>query len=241
MGERSLGARIYPGMDSSQSQTWGDLDVIPRAHRIFVANYDELASRLRIQEDPQKWLAVGSGGHDPLLREVDRLLHNFLAAAYTLSATIYKVAERRWAQGTDEREAYEAENARRGGVSAFVFGLRNIAQHDTIPLARGQLSWQRNLDGSGTFSGSINLDREALLSLDWRRSLRGREYLDGLGHDPDLREITETFTRGAVAFTAWVYDQIKGDVALLPPQLRRAAKEWRASINDPEPPEVYDA
>ena len=222
-------------MDSSDIETWDDLDVIPRAHRIFVANHDELASKLRILDDPGQWLPIrssGSGNLIPFLHEVERLLHNFLAAAYTLSSTIFKVANRRWALGTEERSAYEAENPfRQPGVSAFVFGLRNIAQHDTIPLAWSHSSARRNPDGTFTLTESMTLIREALLKLDWSRGQLGRKYLDELEHDPDLREIIERFSSVAMTFTAWVYDQIRDDVALLPPHQRRAAERWRASIS----------
>jgi hypothetical protein len=186
------------GMDGSQSQTWGDLDVIPRAHRIFVANYEELVSKLRVLEDPGRWLPIKSPASTELpvfLNEVERLLHNFLAAAYTLSSTIFKVAKRRWALGTKEHSAYETHNPfRQPGVSAFVFGLRNIAQHDTIPLAWSNSSARRSPEGTFTLTESMTLNREQLLKLDWSRGESGRQYLDALDHDPDLREMAASFT-----------------------------------------------
>ena len=68
--------------------------------------------------------------------------------------------------------------------------------------------------------------------LEWdKRHRSGRQYLDELGHDPDLRKVIESFTHDAVTFTAWFYDQIADEVALLPPERRRQAKTGRASID----------
>jgi hypothetical protein len=223
-------------MDDSQSQTWRDLDAIPRAYRIYLVNYEELARKLRVLDDPGQWLpiiSVGSGALIPFLQEVERLLHNFLAAAFTLSSTINAAASRRWSGDTRKWSAFEKETPfRRPGAPAFVFGLRNLAQHDIIPLTSSQASAQRNPDGNFTLTHSIILDSEALLGLEWdKRHRSGRQYLDELGHDPDLRKVIESFTHDAVTFTAWFYDQIADEVALLPPERRRQAKTWRASID----------
>jgi len=91
-------------MDDSQSQTWRDLDAIPWAYRIYLVNYEELARKVRVLDDPGQWLpiiSVGSGALIPFLQEVERLLHNCLAAAFTLSSTINAAAPRLWAEAAE--------------------------------------------------------------------------------------------------------------------------------------------
>jgi hypothetical protein len=232
-------------LDDAQSQTWRDLDGISRAHRIYLANYQELDDKLEVPDDPGQWLPISNQGSGRLIRflgEVERLLHNFLAAAYTLSSTLYTVANRRWPRGTRERQAYEQETPfRRPGIIAFVYGLRNLAQHDTIPLTFNREEWRRNPDGSTTWTASIILNRDALLRLDWGEEATkgtkqppenrlGREYLDHLGHDPDLRQVIREFSPAAVRFTAWFFDHMADDFGLLPPEHQRLAQEWRGSI-----------
>lgn len=221
-------------MDESELDTWRDLDAIPRAHRIFLANYEELARKLAVLDDPARWLPIRSEGSElfvPFLQEVERLLHNFLAAAYTLSSTIFKVADRRWKKGTQQRRRYEQESPYlRQGVTAFVYGLRTLAQHDTVPLTSAHSSAHRLPDSTFTWEESIRLDRSALLRFDWERSQAGRQYLEEFGDDPDLRSTIEDFKGAVIPFTGWLYDQISGDVARLPSQQRQAAAAWRASI-----------
>jgi hypothetical protein len=70
-------------------------------------------------------MPIGSEGSVrlvPFLQEVERFLHNFLAASYTLSSTMFKVADRRWKKGTHQRQRYEQESPfLRPGVTAFVY------------------------------------------------------------------------------------------------------------------------
>jgi hypothetical protein len=76
----------------------------------------------------------------------------------------------------------------------------------------------------------MRLDRLALLKFDWEGNQSGRQYLEDLGHDPDLRSTVEDFKEAVAPFTRWLYDQISGDVTRLPSQQRQAAAAWRASI-----------
>jgi len=59
---------------------------------------------------------------------------------------------------------------------------------------------------------------------------RADEYLEDLGHDPDLRSTIEDFKEAVAPFAGWLYDQMSGDVARLPSQQRQASAAWRASI-----------
>lgn len=190
-----------------------DLGTVLTARRILHGNFGELKRTLCITDDAAAWFNLldlrNQEASATFRDEIDRLLHNFLSAAYTLSATEYKIAQRRWPKGSRERDAFDQETPYlSAGVSAFVFGLRHATQHERIPFAFANTRASQVRPGEWNMRARFTLSRDDLLALDWTSDVseRGRAYLTSLDGDPDIRETVEEFMADAWRFTTWIHD-----------------------------------
>lgn len=194
-----------------------DLGSILTSRRIFHGNHAELMRALQVTDDPGQWLPLMDITEPERFAqfrdELDRLLHNYLSSAYTLSSTEFSVAARRWPKGTADREAYERTTPyNKTGSTAFVFGLRHATQHERIPFTWASWDAAQVSPGGWQMDARFVLPRDELKKLDWSRSpvaKAGREYLESLSSDPDLRQIVEAFSTEAWSFAGWMQDRFQ--------------------------------
>lgn len=196
---------------------WQDLRRVEASGKVFHGNHHELKVATLIVDDPEQWLPLISTdnreGHARYLDNIDRLLHNYLAAAYSLSTCMYKVFQRRGWAARPEGAAYLSRTPiKQPGLPAFMFGLRHVAQHDRIPLTVSYDKGCRDGTGQMVMESYFAVSLDGLRLLDWSKSKESREgfkYLHGLSEDPRLDQLAPQFTTELLRFTLWFKSELR--------------------------------
>src|SRR5262249_5231062 len=145
----------------------------------------------------QLWRDDRRAEFEQFLDEVDRLLHNYVAAAGTLAEHTRRV----WRRRPPRDVALSDECDRRvketfdGPLPQFVKGMRNYTLHHRLPIARGRLSGRA---GEAPVS-LITIERNDLLKTD-KWSKRAREYLASAPSEIDIAEVVEEYTDAVAGF-----------------------------------------
>jgi hypothetical protein len=135
----------------SASPGWAALTRIRRLRRtlaILLANSGDLRAALDFFADPTRSLALWSierrAEFDQFLGEIDRLLHNFLAAAKTLVDHTRRIMNEAY-DGSDLMTQYSAEVERlfSDGPPTFVQDLRNYFLHYDLARSTGRMHQSR--------------------------------------------------------------------------------------------------
>lgn len=217
-----------------QSPGWelrSELNYVITARRVFLGNHAELQHAVTVVHRPDEWLPIidDDGTYAVFSDELDRLLHNYLASAYSLSSVAFKVAKKRWG-GSRAMHDYLAE-APFGNdpISDFMFGLRSASQHERIPLSPLRQRVFGGDDGPRLVEAFI-LNVEDLRALDWSRAERALTYLNALDEDPDLLSLVEHFTSAMWKFTLWFEQAF---MRRFKPEFKELAllnEEWKGGI-----------
>jgi hypothetical protein len=182
-----------------------ELAGLARSYKVFLGNDAELRDYLRRHSELpmalELWRVENREGFERFLDEIDRLLHNYVAAAGTLRDHTLRV----WKKHAPADEAVLAEYERRklstfadSGVAQFVLRLRNYTLHRRLPIARGRLSWTEDQD----LNSMIFLERDELLRWDeW--SPPARRYLQDASDDVNLAEVVDEYSSAVVEFNTW--------------------------------------
>ena len=91
----------------------------------------------------------------------------------------------------------------RPGLTAFVFGLRHLAQHQRIPLTTSGTRGWRDEAGRLVSEDYFMVILDGVRRLDWSRDKRGAAYLQTLTEDPRLNHLISTFTTELLRFAFW--------------------------------------
>jgi tRNA nucleotidyltransferase/poly(A) polymerase len=130
-----------------------DIDRVFRSFYVFVRNAAELRDLIASQQRLDKAMLTPHDEIDRALDEIDRLLHNFLAACFTLYSHEQKLRKRYLT--AEELAEYDRRSPAKHDVYKLVQELRNSAQHSRLPLVRQQLSARLDkgklTGGSATF------------------------------------------------------------------------------------------
>jgi len=191
-----------------QTEGWrlrAALSNLGRTYRVFIGNHRELREYLEAHRSgpaaAELWRDDRRDEFERFLDEVDRMLHNFVAA----SATFVDHTRRLWKKHPPASAELDAEYQRRiaetfasSPLAAFVKGLRNFTLHRSLPIARGQLSWSQ---GMSEPVSRIYLERDDLLKGDW--SSRARAYLDSASAEIDLAKVVDEYARLVYEFMDW--------------------------------------
>ena len=213
MAVKSLGR--YREMQRALRETDGallhsDLLALKRSLGVFTGKCDELLGFLRTTDDPddqlralQLWSLDNREGFDRFLDEVDRLLHNAVAAAMSLREHSYRVRDK-WLQPghadrlREKHDQHVRQVFTQSETAQLVHGLRNIIQHRKLPRLLGHAGWTRG----GPFTSEIHVDADDLLEWDgWTPEMR-----DALerGEPPvELGEIITAHRYSVVGFHDW--------------------------------------
>jgi hypothetical protein len=183
-----------------------ELAGVARSYWLFQGNAREFAAFLgRFDTDAtarvELWALKNRKGFDAFLDEVDRLLHNYLAAASTLR----NHTRRLWQQHPPADPALIAEYEERmkdafaeSPLVQFVQGLRNYATHSQLPVARGRLTWTPDAGDHST----VELSKSKLLESD-RWNTAAKEFLDSAAEQIDLRILVSAYTAVVEEFNEW--------------------------------------
>jgi hypothetical protein len=175
------------------------LRLVGRSLGLFTSN----AAQLRVQIDEEQTLKTFLAiGNDPVERdrhldEIDRLLHNYLASAFTLREHTLKVSNK--LSDSALKVAYADHSPFDEPVSVIIKQLRNDTQHAHLPVIQQHVSITTQPEQ--TFTARLVLPRGYLNGL----NLNGptRQYVDDLTDDPALGDLVDTYTLGVEQFTQW--------------------------------------
>jgi hypothetical protein len=185
---------------------YDELAAVARSYRLFVANTQEFERFLGhfdtdVTARLELWDERNRQRFEAFLDEVDRLLHNYLAAA----STVRDHTRRLWQQHPPADAAATAEYERRvrdtfaeAPLAQFVQRLRNYSMHSKLPIARGQLTWSREHGDHST----VVLSKEALFRWnDWNAP--ARRFIETADENIDLRVVVRDYTAIVHDFNQW--------------------------------------
>jgi hypothetical protein len=187
--------------NSAQLRLVRDFEGVRQTNRVFLGNERELSEFLIKTSEPSVALQIWNLDNRPLfnrfLDEVDRLLHNYVAAAGSLRDHTRRV----WKKylPADDYEDHARATFAESGVSMFVQKLRNYSLHARLPIAQGHMSWERDKELKAT----VKLRRGELLGWSgWNASARA--YIEGFAdEDIELPSVVTAYTSVVIDFTEW--------------------------------------
>jgi hypothetical protein len=193
-------------------QIGADLTRLLRTRRVFAGNQAELGRLLSEAEGiPRAFELMAQDNReerDAFLDEVDRLLHNFLAAALTLREHSRETA-RRLLPSDDRDELAEAYRERIDLVFAdsplaqFIERLRHVATHVRLPALRARAHWSRD---EGWSSGVVLPSDYVLARGDW--GSLAKQYVDEAGEQLVLLDVVRDYSAQVDEFHDWLREAL---------------------------------
>lgn len=179
------------------------MDRLSLTAHIFHTNHSELICRIeyfKSDEAMQLWGVRNRAQMDLFLKEITRLLHNFLASAMTLVEHT-RILARELYKDADFWMEYESQIGKEftsNALAQFIQDLRNYILHCDLPVA----------------FASLTPECEQLLKLDMRllRDWRGwkslsRQYLTDANDEEQLEGMIQAYTHSITRFHDWFYDR----------------------------------
>lgn len=210
------GWRLARILESPEYRIAVELDELEAALRLHEANYrDVMRTTAELVADDDEEIdrlkeLWSSGNRVDLERtwiEAARLLHNYLASAYTLLEHTRRHIERLYADLPFEHE-YEKEKEDQltnCPVVRFVTELRRYNTHHRLPLVGGELSIDVDkLPESRVVRSRVCLDVKDLLTRGRKWSRPSREYLASAGNWLLVGKLAEEYMRVISPFYLWL-------------------------------------
>ena len=176
---------------------------------IFQKNANELIQLLdSVKTGPgaiQLWALENRPILDQLLREVARLLHNFVSASFSLIDHARRFHKRNY-EGDGRFADYEEQVKERFAndpLCRFVQDLRNFFIHKKVPSVASVMSMH---PGQGV-DNSVCLEKADLESFEWNRI--ARQYLDDAPEKIDLLTLVSSYTTKVTDFYNWVFSRLE--------------------------------
>lgn len=199
--------------------------------QLFQQNANELTGLLEsIRTGPvaaNLWSLENRPILDSILGEVGRLLHNFVAASFSLRDHAYRFYRSNY-KDDGRFSDYEAEAKSRFAedpLCQFVQGLRNYFVHKEIPDVSSSMSWSPGAD----IDNSMFLNKAELEEgFDW--SVKAREYLDGAPAQINLLDIASGYAEKVANFYNWVFERLDDIHAADQAAVRTKQEELRRAI-----------
>jgi hypothetical protein len=183
---------------------------------IFLMNAQELASIIHRVRDPYEglrlWNVENREAQAQVYREVNRLVHNFVAAAHTLVEHTRVFMKEYYA----ETQIYDAylkkiqDDFANLPLARFVQDLRNYILHRGLPTSDYYFHTDQNPnkpEEGQTFTTGVRYKTGDLLEWDgWKTSARG--YLTSIGDYLDIHVFADEYVRRVVLFHQWLDEQL---------------------------------
>jgi hypothetical protein len=182
---------------------WAKLARLSRTAKVFRGNAEALLGHLKRMDNIGYMLATTSDpqAFEEFLDEVERHLHNYIAAAHT------RVDHFRRFQREDMPEGFREEYQRRidaefkaAPLHRFIIDLRHLMLHVRLPVSTTTETW----GPSSTWSLQVMLDSADLLERWDEWSPEARQYIEANGKSVDIGRTVATYTEKATAFDGWV-------------------------------------
>lgn len=199
-----------------------------RTAKVFSGNARALLEHLKRMDDLEYMLATTSDrqASEEFFDEMERHLHNYVAAAQSRVEHFRRFARTEWPEGSPFREEYQRrveEEFDTSPLHNFVTDLRNLILHVRLPVSTTMATWWR--DGARTFQ--VMLDSADLLH--WGRlSSQAREYIEASGESVDLGRAVSTYTDEIIAFDQWVAESFVREHQEEMRSYKRALREHQA-------------
>jgi hypothetical protein len=185
---------------SEESQLVHDFLTGATTYHVFQGNELELREFLLHHERRENalplWNVENREGFQSFLREVSRLLHNYLASVGSLRDH----TRRLWNKYLPPEEYREKARVTfaESGLCVFVQNLRDYSLHRKLPVAYGHMFFDQD-----ELVAAVKLDRADLLKWSkWPPLAKG--YLTSLPEDDiDLRAIVDDYTTSVRDFNHW--------------------------------------
>ena len=183
---------------------------------IFRMNAQELIEITRRVSDPDEGVRLMSQNNreagQQIHREVNRRVHNFVAASLTLIAHTREFMREQYA-GTAVLESYQAKVAAEFSnepIAKFVQDLRNYMLHRGLPESEMFLNYQSHPqipDGGGRLTTGIRYRANRLSAWDgW--TAPARTFIENAGEYVDIHAVVDTYTNKVVSFHEWLQNEL---------------------------------
>jgi hypothetical protein len=183
---------------------------------IFLINAQELTSIINRVRDPYEGLRLWNVGNREaqaqVHREVNRLVHNFVAAAHTLVEHT-RVFMREHYATTPMQQVYLKkikDDFTNLPLARFVQDLRNYILHRGLPASDYYFYADQDPDEpeeGQTFTMGIRYKTSDLLEWDgWKPP--AREYLTSIGEHLDIHVFTDEYVQRVVNFHQWLDEEL---------------------------------
>lgn len=147
-------------------------------------------------------------------REAARLLHNYVAAVFSLVESNRKFVRKHYA-GTQLLEEYEARVKRdfsEAPLHRFLQRLRNHTLHHRLPPTKTMNKFKRREDGGMDFDNGFWLNVEKMRDWgDWTG--KAREYLETLGGEVKFDDIIDAYEPVVMGFHRWLLARLREEHA----------------------------
>lgn len=207
-----------------------EVRALNRSRGVFVGNVRELGRFLRGPEEPHEllrlWSIENREGFERYLDEVDRLLHNFVAAAMSLRDHSTRLKDKLLPEDPGDDLAAEYRQRVRdtfdeAPVARFVQGLRNFSLHRRLPITSGTVSVDARRN---EWDSRIVLQAEDLLK--WPKwAAPAKALIESSEGEITIEEVVRDYTDSVLAFHKWFRKALlaRHDADLQ--ELRRASDE----------------
>jgi hypothetical protein len=220
-----------------ESEEWNlvqDMVTFELSLGIFSMNFRELERALRYHSDFEGNIELftmrASYKMRALMREVLRLLHNFVASAQSLidhTRVIYRAR----CEPRKLLSEYRTQVNKRfveDGLCSFIVGLRQFCQHYRIPAICSRLSFA----GEHATSSMVLATQDLLRFSSWRRP--AKEFLEGSGDAVDIDWVARAYHDKVLGFYRWFMFELRiahrEEIAALESRQRSLRRELMPDI-----------
>ena len=165
-------------------------------------NYHELASAIvSYESNLEIWDMKNRRILNAFLRELSRLLHNYLSSTFTLIRHNVKLCKDLHCPELDRDYSEIVKDLNTNECVSFVKDLRTFAQHIGLPILSAQISFSKT-----EFKQRILLDKTALLNWkEWKHA--PRNYIESHG-EIDLKLVLSEYQNLIATFYKRFYTKI---------------------------------
>lgn len=206
----------------------------------FRGNYAELKGFLDHVASPEVMVHMWNQEHsyraEYALREAARLLHNYVAAAFSLVDSTRAFVEEHYASTAlmeEYRERVRGDFAE-APLHRFLQRLRAHTLHHRVPPMKASTRFRKREDGGQDFESGFWLDLQKLRERgDWTG--KAREYLYSLGEEAKLDDIIDAYAPVVAGFHRWLRERIEEEHADAIEETRRIERSMMEAEGRPYP------
>ena len=170
-------------------------------------NYHELVSAITSYEgNLEIWNVKNRGMLDAFLRELSRLLHNYLSSTFTVIQHNVRLCKDLHCPELYSEYLKMVESLKINECISFVKDLRTFAQHIGLPILSAQMSFSKSEGKGSELKQKILLEKDVLLSWkEWKHS--SRRYIQS-HKEIDLKLVLSEYQDLITKFNRWFYKRV---------------------------------